>query len=297
MKVAHFIWDFSLYNSGRPQRFVSQLGHWLAKMGHNVTVFTSKGGNSQGKGVFETHCMESIDFSDILPLFVCSELQNWGNGLRFFAHILSYNILAASKLVKMNRERNYDVVHLHDWPSVLSAACLKKELDSPFVFQIHSTEKGRSHGLGSKTIEALEYKGMDMADIVVTVSNAMRAELQSLGVNGDKLRVIYNGVDAGKFRPERVSPDLVKKLKEHYDISGETILFTGRLAQVKGVHNLVMAMPEVLKEFPEAKLIILGTGELDAQINFIIEHLGLKDSVILKNEIVDEEERIIHYGI
>lgn len=295
MKVAHFIWDFSV-DSGRPQRFVSQLSRWLASMGHNATVITS-GNNSLDNGIFEIRSLESMDFSDVLPLFVCSELQNWGDGLKFFAHILSYNILAASELMKLNRSGKYDVVHIHDWPSVLSAPCVKRESGIPLIFHIHSTEKGRSHGLGSKTIEALEYKGMDIADIVVTVSDAMRAELQSLGINGDKLRVVYNGVDAGKFRPERVSAEVARKVKEHYGITGETIVFTGRLAQVKGVHNLVMAMPEILKEFPSAKLIILGTGELDTQINFIVEHLELQDSVILKNEEVDEEGRIIHYGI
>jgi len=296
MRIAHFIWDFSA-NSGRAQRFVNQLSSWLANMGHNATVLTSKNNLPVNNGAFEVRCMESMDFSNVLPLFVCSELQNWGDGLKFFAHILSYNILSASELIRMSKNGNYDIAHIHDWPPVLSAACLKKELDIPIIFHIHSTEKGRSHGLGSKTIEALEYKGMEMADIVVTVSDAMRAELQSLGINGDKLRVVYNGVDAEKFRPEKINPQIARKVKEHYGISGETILFTGRLAQVKGVHNLVMAMPEILKEFPEAKLIILGTGELDAQISFIVEHLELGDNVILKNEQIDEEQRAIHYGI
>jgi glycosyltransferase involved in cell wall biosynthesis len=179
----------------------------------------------------------------------------------------------------------------------MGAAGIINEIKLPLVFHIHSTEKGRSRGMGSKTIEALEYKGTKISDVVIAVSEAMRSELQALGLNGEKMRVVHNGVNANVFRPERVNPEVIKRIKSHYGIEAETILFIGRLAQVKGIHNLVMAMPEILKVFPSAKLVVVGRGELDAQLKFIIEHMDLGDSVIMRNENLDEEGRILHYAI
>ena len=40
------------------------------------------------------------------------------------------------------------------------------------------------------------------------------------------------------------------------------ILFIGRLTWVKGVDNLVRAMPAIIREIPDAKLVILGLGEM-----------------------------------
>jgi glycosyltransferase involved in cell wall biosynthesis len=39
------------------------------------------------------------------------------------------------------------------------------------------------------------------------------------------------------------------------------LLFVGRLSWVKGARNLLLAMPSVLKEFPNTKLVILGKGD------------------------------------
>ena len=65
---------------------------------------------------------------------------------------------------------------------------------------------------------------------------------------------------------------------------------------MKGIMNLVQAMPAVLKEHPEAKLVILGTGDEENDIRHLVGRLGLEKSVALRFEFVPEHERILHYA-
>ena len=55
------------------------------------------------------------------------------------------------------------------------------------------------------------------------------------------------------------------------------ILFVGRLTAVKGVVNLVKAMPTIISKHPKAKLVILGKGELERTVSDLINRLGVGD--------------------
>ena len=74
------------------------------------------------------------------------------------------------------------------------------------------------------------------------------------------------------------------------------IFFIGRLVTVKGADKLVQSFPQVLEEFPKTKLFILGTGDMEEEIRNLINHYRIKENVIMKNEFVSEEERILHYA-
>jgi glycosyltransferase involved in cell wall biosynthesis len=126
----------------------------------------------------------------------------------------------------------------------------------------------------------------------------MSDELQKLGFPIDKIRVCHNGVDPNKYDPNRISPEEKTNLRRRYGISdSETLLFfIGRLVTVKGIDKLVKAMPTVLKDFPNTKLLILGIGDMENELRSLIEKLGLQDNVILRTDFVSEEERILHFA-
>jgi len=174
----------------------------------------------------------------------------------------------------------------------------KKELKIPLIFHVHSTEVGRSIGRGSHTIKDIEFEGGQISDCVITVSNAMADELLKLGFPQEKIRTCWNGVDPAKYDPARISNDDRLALRRTYCVQdNETLLFfIGRLVTVKGADKLVRAMPMVLKEFPNTKLLILGIGDMENEIRCIANELGIQDKIILRSEFVCEEERIRHYA-
>ena len=111
---------------------------------------------------------------------------------------------------------------------------------------MHGLEAGRSESPNAQLV-ALEKKGADVADLVVTVSEAMKRELVTLGTDQEKIRVCYHGVDAAFFDPDRADPECLAALRRKFGFAEEdvVVLFMGRLEPVKGIVQLFSALAKV----------------------------------------------------
>jgi glycosyltransferase involved in cell wall biosynthesis len=305
MKIVHFSWEYPPVIYGGLGTFATEITKKQIELEHEVTVFTLNKDNAlatsdQIDGV-EVYRPKTLDLSK--PFYLCAdhELRSWGPYFKFFADVLSYNIMSASQLVNSlvrKNGRSFNVIDAHDWLGIMGGMTAKKELNIPLFFHVHSTEVGRSIGRGSHTIKDIEFEGGQVADCVITVSNAMADELLKLGFPQDKIRPCWNGVDPAKYDPARVSSENRFALRQRYGIQAhETLLlFIGRLVTVKGADKLVRAMPQILKDFPNTKLLILGIGDMENELRSIADGLGIHDKVIFRTEFVSEEERIWHYA-
>ena len=306
MKIAVLVYEY-------PPKIVGGLGTYAAEitrkfviMDNDVTVFTMNddAGTLPRREIWrgiEIHRPLHIDVSDSLPDVIAEDIKKWGRGLQLFGKLLVYNYLTASKLINeliRKEDVNYDVVVAHDWLSVMGGVTVKKETGLPLAFHVHSTEKGRTLGDGSSVVSNIELRGAKMADLIVTVSYAMKDELIQLGFPRDKIQVSYNGVDPQKYDPESVSTEQVRKIKEFYGLKDEDfmILFLGRLVGVKGVDKLIMAMPHVLRKIPNAKLVIVGVGDQQEYLANLSRTMRLNEYVRFRFDFIPEEERILHYA-
>jgi glycogen(starch) synthase len=136
------------------------------------------------------------------------------------------------------------------------------------------------------------------ADRVVTVSYAMQEDLIRHGWSPSKISVVWNGVDPERYNPSKCKKDAVQGIREKYNIplDWNMILFVGRLTWVKSVRNLLQAMPSVLKEYPNTKLVILGKGDQQTDIVETSDRLGIKDKIVYRFDFIPETERILHYA-
>ncbi len=305
MKIVHFSWEYPPVIHGGLGTFATEISKKQVELDHDVTVFTLNRQNTlptsdQINGV-DVYRPKTLDLSK--PFYLCAdhELRSWGPYFTFFADVLSYNIMSASKLVNVlvrKNGRTFDIIDAHDWLGIMAGMVAKKELNIPLIFHVHSTEVGRSIGRGSHTIKDIEYEGGQIADCVITVSNAMADELLKLGFPQEKIRPCWNGVDPAKYDPVRVSNEDRLALRRSYGVQDhETLLFfIGRLVPVKGIDKLVRAFPLILKDFPNTKLLVLGIGDMEHEIRSIADGLGVHDKVIMRAEFVSEEERIRHYA-
>lgn len=304
MRIGFFVWEY-------PPRLVGGLGTYaeyitreFIELGHDVTVFTLNPGNLKTKEILrgvEVHRPLIADASNVFPFIVTEDLRRWGTNIKFFNDIFIYNILSATKFINELVRKDgihYDIVCVHDWLSSIAGMTIKNETKIPVVFHVHSTEWGRSGGQGSTVVSYLEHSMAEVADHIITVSYAMRDDLIRHGWRAPKISVVWNGVDPERYDPEKCSPEEIRRLREKYGVSedGQMILFLGRLTWVKGIRNLVQAMPLILNEYPKAKLIILGKGEEEKDIIETARRLGVKDNVVCNFEFVPENERILHYA-
>jgi len=124
---------------------------------------------------------------------------------------------------------------------------------------------------------------------------------QSMGISKERLTLVYYAPDESKFCAEQVQP---VNLRDEYGWPPETPLI-GKIAYfyppmigngwvpkslegrgVKGHEDLVAAVPHVLSEFPDAKLLLVGSGWGEAgqkymeEIKKMVLQMGLQRSVI-----------------
>jgi len=305
MKIAHFSWEFPPAIWGGLGTFALELTQKQAAKGNNVTVFAL---NDQNKlnttevwNNVQVYRPRTLDLTSTLSLFSNTDVGSWGSNFKFFADVMDYNINSASTLIKNLVRKNgqsFDIIDGHDWLGIIGGMIVKKKLNIPLMFHVHSTEGGRSVGGGSTTIKNIEYEGGQFADCVITVSYAMRDELIQIGFPQDKIRVCWNGVNPEKYDPTTVNTEDCKILRKKYGIHDDEVMlfFIGRLVTVKGVDNLVKAMPNIINDFPKTKLVVLGVGDMENQLISMINDLNINQNVIIRNEFVSEKERILHYA-
>lgn len=305
MKILYLSYEFPPFHVGGLGTYAREMAKRFIQNGHSVTTFSKNTGDAPTSEVWkgvEVHRPLLADMADLLPIIMPGDVADWpASSQKYFAEIFMYNVLSTTKTVNDlvgKDDREFDLVVAHDWLSAIAGISIKNSLNIPLAFHVHSTEEGRTKH-GSETIKNLEKAGAKYADLVFTVSDAMKGHLISLGYEPEKIRAVPNGVDHKKYDPNRdmFSEDKIGEFREKIGVDSDPMmLYVGRLTWVKGVESLVRAMPSILEEVPNAKLVILGVGEQEEALEDIIDTYDLEDNVITKFEWVDEEERLMYYS-
>lgn len=181
------------------------------------------------------------------------------------------------------RERPALIVstHLHFGPL---AKLAKKAFGVPYVLVAHGIDAWRMNNESRR-------RALLDADLVLAVSRYTREWLiQEAGLNADRVKILPN-----TFSPEtfaiRPKP---KRLLKKYDLLPDTpvILTVCRLAdpeRYKGYDKIISALPEILREVPNARYLLVGKGPDRARIERLITETGVQDAVILAGFVPDEE--------
>ncbi len=304
LRIGFFVYEYPPQLVGGLGTYAEYITQQYVDLGHDVSVFTLNNNGLKTREIMrgvEVHRPLIADASNVWPFFVADDLKKWGTNIKFFNDIFIYNILSATKFINgLIKKEGYkfDVVCCHDWLSSIAGLVIKNETKIPVVFHTHSTEWGRSGGQGSETVSHFESAMAQNADKIITVSYAMQEDLIKHGWQPSKISVVWNGVDPDRYDPVLVQKQDVTTIRRKYGIpdNWNMLLFVGRLTWVKGVRNLLQAMPLVLKEYPNTKLVILGKGDEQNDIEETAERLNIKNNIVYRFDFVSEEERIIHYA-
>lgn len=127
-------------------------------------------------------------------------------------------------------DKLYDIVHVHH----LAHAAVRMSISrsSPFVFTGHSGPL--MHGYQQSILRKGLYRFvLHRADAIVALSKFEAACLKDLGVDSQKIDVIYNGISSEIFQPRKAEVDSPGVLR---------ILFVGQLIPLKGIEILFEAL-------------------------------------------------------
>jgi glycosyltransferase involved in cell wall biosynthesis len=159
-----------------------------------------------------------------------------------------------------------DVIDAHYlYPDAVAAALLARRIGKPFVATARGSDVNviaRMPGPRRRILEALEQAGR-----VITVSEALKRSLEALGIRGDRIEVLRNGVDTALFAPGGGAT-----LRARLGIgNAPLVLSVGNLVEAKG-HDLVLA---AVAKLPAAHLAVIGEGPESKRLLGQVEQLGM----------------------
>ena len=268
MKILMLTWEYPPRIVGGIARVVYDLSQKLTKEGHEVTVVTYRDGN-----------VPYVEDDNGVKVYRIDNYMISSNNFIDWILQLNFNMIAkAGEIIAENG--NFDVIHAHDWLVASAAKTLKYAYNTPIVSTIHATEAGRNSGISTpeqKYINDTEWMLTYESSEVIVNSNYMKNELQRLfGLPYEKINVIPNGVDLSLY--DNIERDYEFRRKYAMD-NEKIILFIGRLVYEKGIQNLIAAMPKVLANYNDAKLIIAGKGGMIDELRNQVNALGLSNKV------------------
>ena len=168
--------------------------------------------------------------------------------------------LAVSRLIRLYRDLKVDVVHTHLSTSSLNGCLAAKLARIPCVATVH--------GMSGKLSFAF-------ADRMIGVSKGVRAHLIGQGVASSKIEVVYNGIPS----PPAIDRQSVRD-EFGFGIDDLVIGTVARLTPMKGIDTLVRAFKILSDSVPSARLLLVGSGDGEAEYRSLVASLGMENRVV-----------------
>ena len=190
------------------------------------------------------------------------------------APVNEIDLATAWKLSKIIREWKPEVVHAHD-PHAVSMASLAMSFSAPDPRPKTIASRRVDFHLQSHAFSQWKYRQVDG---FIAASHAIKQILVSDGIPAGRIEVVHDGIDVEKIQHRPV----IDVHAEYWLPHGVPVIVNvGALVGHKGQKYLIEAMPLVLREVPDAHLIIFGEGDLRAPLEKQIKQLALAKRVLL----------------
>jgi len=214
-----------------------------------------------------------------------------GYGIRRVANILIIKeILLFLMTFKHILFHKVDCIFCSSWlPGGIIAFLMNKIFGTPYVVSAHGSEILDRQNSGSILKEELRGRlsflkkhVYNHAQRVFSVSNYTKRILINDGIRPEKIDVVKNGVDLGRFGPLEV------KNKSEM-LEGKILLTVSRLDKHKGHDLVIEALPYVLKKIRNVKYLIIGQGPEEQKLRNLVKYKGLNDCVSFLGYVSDKD--------
>jgi len=200
------------------------------------------------------------------------------------------------RLLEVARAQQPDVLHAHSPVlDALAALAVGRRLGLPVVYEVRAfwEDAAVDHGTATegglryRATRALETHALRKADAVTTICEGLRREILARGIAEERVTVIPNAVDAGRFAMDR-PPDAA--LAARLGLTGKRVLgFIGSFYAYEGLDLLLDALPRIRAALPEVCLLLVGGGPQDQALRARAAALGLGGAVIFTGRVAHGE--------
>ena len=188
-------------------------------------------------------------------------------GANLMEEVARYAITGGT--IALEHKDEFDVIHAHDWLTYLAGIAAKELTGKPLVVHVHATSFDRSSEDKIDTrVYALEKKGMDAADTVITVSDLTKnIVVNKYGINPAKVVTRHNAVDfSGK-----------ETIHVERGVQDKVVTFLGRVTFQKGPEYFIEAAAKVLKRLDNVRFVMAGSGDMLNRCILRAAKLGISD--------------------
>lgn len=267
------LYHFRTRGTGAEAVHISGMASAFEELGHTVQFSSPSGVDPRKKtSPFSTRDASGTmsRLSHVLPRCIFELLE------------MGYNALAWVRLRGLLGESRFDLIYERHAFFLFVTAFIANARRIPLVVEVNELvgdERVREQpilkGLASRCDRAV----FSRAALIVVVSPHLKRRIEGMGIDGRKILVQPNAVDPADYE----SPADGTELRQTWSFGSDAVVI-GFIGWFVGWHRLellVETFAEVSRRHPEARLLLVGEGPLQAQLEAQIDSLGIRDRVVL----------------
>ncbi len=206
-------------------------------------------------------------------------------------------VLATKKrLNAILSQHKVDILHAHS-PCLNGMAALQagKKFNIPVVYEMRAAweDAAVDHGtckqgdLRYRLSRALESYVLKRADAITTICQGLKQDMMIRGIEDEKITIIPNAVDSENFTLDN---NIDKSLQTELGLSGYTVLgFIGSFYAYEGLALLIKALPTILTQQPNTKLLLVGGGFEEQNLQQQVKQLNLEKQVVFTGRVPHQQ--------
>lgn len=189
-------------------------------------------------------------------------------------------------MTSLLRLRDVDLLHQHDPRLFLAARLLRKPLVTTFhgyltleAIANTGTKPGRPL---YRFYDSVVRAAVEASTEIVAVDHRIASWLRQV-YSAQDVTVVPNGVDAERFRPGLPG----QKIRREWGISSDAplLLAAKHFVPKNGLEVVVRALPHILPERPDARLVLAGRGALEGALRNTVAELHLESYVVMPGQL------------
>ena len=182
------------------------------------------------------------------------------------------------------RDKHFDVIHIHTpFTAHYAGIHFGKKLDIPVVETYHTFFEDYLHHylpfipqfISRKLARTISRRQCNAVDGIVSPSKPMLDVLKQYGIK-TPAEVVATGLDDSSFA--NVDGEHFR-LSHDIPLTQPMLLFVGRVAHEKNIGFLLEMHVKLIRNHPDALLVITGEGPAEKSIKHSIEKLGISNKV------------------
>ncbi|WP_049508125.1 glycosyltransferase family 4 protein [Streptococcus anginosus] len=254
----------------------------LEKLGHTVFIFTTT-----DKDVNRYEDWQIIRIPSV-PFFAFKDRRIAYRGF--------------STALEIARQYQLDIIHTQTEFSLgLLGVWIAKELRIPVVHTYHTQYEdyvryiAKGMVIRPSMVKYIVRGFMSDLDGVICPSEIVYDLLVKYKVKVEK-RVIPTGIELAKFERPEITSENIADLRGKLGISNqETMLLSlSRVSYEKNIQAVLAALPAVLEENPDVKLVVAGDGPYLSDLKAQAKRLNITDAVIFTGMIAPSETALYY---